>query len=301
MSEPNYVSLEDFASTFGDGNDAIPAWVHPHARTPAVLERIGLRYRLEDVLDTIVALQRADRLQAGIYASPSAMSHVYRSVLTASRTLHVAVPPAILAGTGLRMQGCFGTDGRAFLYLSTYFYDPADEGERDFMSGRFCGYIAARLVTANTMYALIADNGGIRTLVPRGLRPVLDVVLSPLSLGVKIALSRWQRACEVSVDRAGLVVCRDIDMAARALMRQTLGRKPQIDRETYLDQHRNSDTSPGRWAELLSGAPWAYKRIRAMELFVQSQIYADLTGEPVEDPIPTDELNERTTQILGVS
>ncbi len=301
MSEPNYVSLEDFASTFGVGGDATAPWVHPHARTPEMIERTGLRYRLEDVLDTVVALQRANRLQDGIYASPHAMPHVYRSVLTAARTLHIAVPPAILAGTGSKMQGCFGTDGRAFLYLSTFFFDSAEEGERLFMAGRLCGYIAAKLVTANTMYSLIADNGGIRTLVPRGLRPVLDVVLSPLSLGVKIALSRWQRACEISVDRAGLVVNQDIEMAARALMRQTLGRKPQIDKDTYLDQHRDSDTSPGRWAELLSGAPWAYKRIRAMELFAQSKLYADLTGQPVDDPLSTEELDQRTTQILGVS
>ena len=29
MSEPNYVSLEDFASHFGDDGEAIPGWVHP--------------------------------------------------------------------------------------------------------------------------------------------------------------------------------------------------------------------------------------------------------------------------------
>ncbi|MEN0060869.1 MAG: hypothetical protein AAGA48_01905 [Myxococcota bacterium] len=301
MTEPNYVSLEDFAANFGDDSDAVPGWVHPHARTPAILERLGVRYRLEDVLDTVVALQRAERLQGGIYAGPASMSHVYRSVLQSARTLHVAVPPAILAGCGMRMQGCFGTDGRAFLYLSTFFFDPADEGERLFMAGRFCGYIAAKLVTANTLYALIADNGGVRSIARRGIGPVLDVVLAPLSLGVRIALSRWQRASEVTADRAGLIVCRDIEMAAMALMRQSLGRRPLIDKETYLDQHRNSDTSPGRWAELLAGAPWVHKRIRAMELFTQSQVYAELTGEPVEDPISTEELNQRTTQILGVS
>lgn len=303
MSEPNYVSLEDFAASFGDDSASVPPWVHPDAHTPAFLETLGLRYRLEDILDTVVALQRAERLQDGVYAGPTVSPHVYKAVLHAARTLHVAVPPAILAGIGMKSQGCFGTNGRAFLYLSTFSFDPADDTERLYMAGRLCGYIAARLVTANTLYALIADNNaGIRAIARQGIGSVLDVVLAPLSLGVRIALSRWQRASEISADRAGLVVCQDADVAAMSLMRQTLGRHPGIDKETYLDQQRrHSDASPGRWTELLAGAPWIHKRIRAMELFARSEIFAEVTGQTVEDPLSTDELNQQTSQILGVS
>jgi len=300
VTQPNYVSLQDFASGFGDGSDELPAWVHPYARTE-IIDQLRIRYRLEEILDTVVAWQRAERLQDGIYAGPTTMAHVYRPVLTAARALHVAVPPAILAGTMMKSQGCFGTDGRAFLYLSTWFFDSASEAERLFVAGRLCGYIAARLVTANTVYAIIVDNGGVRSIVPAGLRSVLNLVLTPLSLLARIGLSRWQRASEISVDRAGLVVCQDLEAASFALMRQTLGHKPKIDRETYVEQARSRESSPGRFAELLAGAPWAHKRIRALELFARSQTYADLTGQAVEDPISTEELNQRTTQILGVS
>ena len=61
------------------------------------------------------------------------------------------MPPAILAGAGIRSQGCFGTDDRAFLYLSTFFFGSAEEGEERFMAGRLCGHIAARHVTASTL------------------------------------------------------------------------------------------------------------------------------------------------------
>ena len=300
MTEANYVSLQDFASSFGDDSEALPAWVHPHART-TVIDQLRLRYRLEEILDTVVAWQRAERLQDGIYAGPMTMGHIYRPVLDASRTLGVAVPPAICAATQSKLQGCFGTDGRAFLYLSTYFFEAATEAERAFVAGRSCGYIAAQLVTANTLYAIVVDNGGVRSIVPRSLRPVLSLALAPLSLLSRVALSRWQRASEISVDRAGLVVGQDVDGASMALLRQTLGHKPQVDKETYLEQARSRESSPGRWAELLAGAPWVHKRIRAMELFAGSQLYVDLTGRSVEDPISTEELNRRTTQILGVS
>ncbi len=301
MTAPSYVSLKDFAAGFGDDHDALPAWVHPDATTPALFEQIGLRYRLEDVLDTVVALQRAERLQDGVYAGPGAMASVYRDVLHAARTLQIAVPPAILAGTGLKAQGCFGTDGRAFLYLSTFFFDPASEGERLFIAGRLCGHIAARQVTANTIYSLLVDHNGLRLIARRGVGPVLDVVLAPMSLGVRLALSRWHRAAEITADRAGMLVCRDVEGAATALMRQSLGKRPDLDVATYLEQRRVAGTSPGRWTELLNGSPWTHKRMRAMELFSQSEIYAKLTDTQIDAPLDLDTLNQKTTQLLGVS
>src|SRR5262245_9562157 len=142
MTDVPYVSLKDFAATFDEGGGELPVWVHPDAAAPVVLDTLGFRPRLEDVLDTVVALQRAEWLHDGVYAGPAAMPGVYRDVLHSARTLKIAVPPAILAGAGLKAQGTFGTDGRAFLYLSTFFFDPASEGERRFMAGRLCGHIA---------------------------------------------------------------------------------------------------------------------------------------------------------------
>src|SRR5688500_7550036 len=134
MSEVPYVSLLDFAGTMGASNGSTPSWVHADVNLPQVLEQVGLRRRIEDVLDTIVALQRAEWLDDGVFAGPTAMPGVYRGILHCARPLGVAVPPAILAGCGLRSQGCFGTDDRAFLYLSTFFFDPATEGERRFLA-----------------------------------------------------------------------------------------------------------------------------------------------------------------------
>ena len=297
----HYVSLKDFAAGFAEDHEALPDWVHPDAAAPAILEQLGLRHRLEDVLDTVVALQRAERLQDGVYAGPGAMASVYRDVLEAARVLHIAVPPAILAGAGLRSQGAFGTDGRAFLYLSTFFFDPATEGERLFMAGRLCGHIAARQVTAYTLYALLVDQNGLRSMARRNVGPVLEVVLAPLSLGVRLALSRWHRAAEVTADRAGMLVCRDVEAAAWALLRQSLGKRPDFDVATFLEQRRAHEASPGRWTELLNDQPFTHKRIRAMELFARSEVYARHTGIEVEDPLDHAELDRRTTQLLGVS
>ena len=301
MNAPTYVSLQDFASSFGEDHDTLPSWVHPHASTPHLLEQLGLRHRLEDVLDTVVALQRAERLHDGVYAGPDSMVDVYRDVLEAARTLHIAVPPAILAPIPMRSQGCFGTDGRAYLSLSTWFFAGAPVPERLFLAGRLCGHIAAKQVTANTMFSLIADQSGIRQMARRSLGPVLDVILAPVSLGVRLALSRWHRSAVITNDRAGLLVSRDVEASCNALLYMALARRPEIDVSTYLGQREVHADGPGKWTELWAAEPWTHKRMRAMEIFSRSEVYARLTGEPVENPLSRDELNEQTTKLLGVS
>ncbi len=298
-----YVSLAHFASTFDAHRDEVPGWVHPDSASPLPLNQLGVRGRIEDILDTVIALQRADWLQDGVYAGPRSMSDVYRDVLTCARQLHIAVPPAILAGCGMRSQGCFGTDGRAFLYLSTFFFKPASEGERRFLAGRLCGHIAAQQVTANTLYALLVDHNGLRQVARRGVGPVLDVVLAPLSLGVRLSLSRWHRAAEITADRAGMVCAGGLEPAGHALLRLTLGTGTHIDPAVYLEQLKANGgaASPGRWTELLASEPWTHKRLRALELFSRSEVWAEVSGEPVDDPIDRETLEAGTRRILGVS
>jgi Peptidase family M48 len=303
MIDAPYVSLNDFAATFHAGGGEAPAWLHPDAGAPRLLEMAGVRHRLEDVLDTVVALQRAEWLNDGMYAGPTVMPGVYRDVLHCARTLMIAVPPAILSSGGFKSQGCFGTDGHAFLYLSAGYFESATPPERQFVAGRLCGHIAARQVTAATLYGLLADHNGVRSVARRAVGPTVDVVLAPLSVGMRLGLARWHRAAEVSADRAGLLCCGDLEMAGRALLRQALGRAPDVDVAGYLAQLRatRDPGDPGKWAELLADQPFTHKRLQALAWFARSEIYAAATGTVVESPIPADELARQTRRLLGVS
>ena len=94
-TEAPYISLADFAQSFDARTAEAPDWLFPPAAPPLPPDRLGLRFRLEDVLDTVVALQRAEWLQDGIFVGPRAMPDVHRDVLHCARVLGVAVPPAI--------------------------------------------------------------------------------------------------------------------------------------------------------------------------------------------------------------
>ena len=295
------LSLAEFAETFEHRSTAeLPVWL---AHGPLPLDVLGVRGRLEDVLDTVTSLQRADWLQDGVYVGPNAMPEAYSAVLHAARELGVAVPPAIAAGGPFSRQGIYGTDARSFLYLSTYYLAGTSEEVKRFAMGRALGHLAARQVTASTLYNLLVDQTGLRSVAKRAVGPMLEVFLAPLSLGVRMALSRWHRGAELSCDRAGLLCCRDLDAATDALLKSHLGINRHISREEYLDQLRRSghEHAPGRWTELLAEQPFTRKRLRALELFHRSQMYARLTGEPAApDALDDEALRLATARVLGV-
>lgn len=302
MTQP-YISLAEYAAGFGDHDAPLPAWLPPGATAPLALDSPAVRARVEDVLDTVVALQRADWLEDGVFVGPNTMPEVYDHVLFAARRLAVAVPPAIIAGAALSSQGIIGTDARAYLYLSTFYFGSASEVEARFLVGRFLGLSAARLVTANTLYALLVDHGGLRQMARRGVGPVLEVVLAPLSVGVRLALSRWHRFAEIAADRAGLLCCDDVDGAGRALLRMSLGGDRGIAPEAYLAQLDaiRADDSPAKFAQLLADKPWTHKRLRALHLFHRSEAFAKAGGTPAAGPLLDDEaLDAQTRELMGV-
>jgi hypothetical protein len=291
-------SLAEFASTFEQASGERPSWVHNTGQ--GALDQAALRHRVEEVLDTVVALERAAWMVDGVHAGPNALPHTWRAVLHAARTLHVAVPPVIVGGISPSAQGTFGTDSRAFLYLSTYFMDPATDGERRFLAGRLVGHVAARQVTASTLYALLVDQAGLRSAARKAVGPALEVLLAPMSLGLRLLLSRWHRTAEVSADRAGLLVCGELGAAGKALLRLSLGRTPEVSVEEYLEHLRQHGKTPGRWAELLADQPFTHKRLKALALYARSEDYVRHGGPAVAAPLSRAELDRQTDELLGV-
>jgi Zn-dependent protease with chaperone function len=294
----SFLPFAEFAASFDQASGALPSWVHGGGG--AVLEPPALRHRVEEVLDTVVALERAEWMQDGVHAGPTTLPETWRAVQHAARTLRVAVPPVVVGGISPRAQGTFGTDDRAFLYLSTFLMDAASEGERRFFAGRLVGRIAARHVTAGTLYALLVDQAGLRSAARKAVGPALEVLLAPMSLGLRLVLSRWHRASEISADRAGLVCCGDLADAGRALLRVSLGRTPEVSVEEYLSHLRDHGSSPGRWTELLADQPFTHKRLRALALYARSEDFAANGGRADGPLLSRPELDRRTDELLGV-
>lgn len=297
-------SLADFAASWREEGAVRPVWAVHTGHPLGIAEAGALRHRLEDVLETVVALQRAEWLEDGLYVGPRARPELYRDVLDCARRLRIAVPPVVISGCTMSRQGIFGTDARGALRLSTYFFNSASIAERRFLIGRLCGHVALRQVTWMSCYGLLVDQGGLKAVARRSLGPALEALLAPISFGARLALSRWHRAAELSADRAGLLCAGEIEGAGLALLRLSQGGRPRVEVQAYLDQlrHQRGGHSPGRWAELLSDTPWTHKRIQALELFRRSRMWVELGGEAAEGTLlSAGELARRSASLLRVS
>lgn len=300
MTNAPYTSLADFAATWTDRPERAPFAAWPSARAPRLPPQIA--ERVDEIVDTVVAVQRAEWLQEGAYLGPRAMPEVWRAVLDAARTLKVVVPVGIVARVGPSDQGVHGTDDRPFLLLSSAFVQTAEPTEVRFIVGRQIGHMAAQQVTARSVYRLLVDHNGIRRVARRAVGPTLEFVLAPTSLALRLALSRWHRVAELTADRAGLLVAGDLDAARKALLRCALGDAATLSVEDYLHSNRAQDPGPGRWSELLADRPWLHKRIRALELWSRSEPYVALGGTPTAQPlIDAATLERRTRALLSVS
>lgn len=307
MPDVPYPSLAEFAATWSERRegDEAPSWLHPAASPLAFVEGVRLKHELEALIDTVVAVQRGDWLQDGVWVGPRAMGAAYRDLLECSRTLGIAVPPAVVSGSAPSRQGVFGTDARAFLHLSSFFLAGAAPAERKFVIGRLCGHVAAHQVTWVTSRALLVDQGGLRQIARRVLGPALEILLAPISFGANLALSHWHRAAEISADRAGLVCTGDLEGARRAMLRIALGVRPEMSPDEYLEQLRSvqDSASPAKWAEILSSQPWMHKRMLALELFASSAVWVELGGDPLPNRtlLSREALAVETDRLLKVS
>lgn len=275
-------------------------WSHPLGTTPSGLP---IRAGVEELIDTVTAIQRAEWLEDGVYLGPNVFASVFHDLHACARVLGVQLPPAIISPIPARSQQVLGTDSRAFLHLSSFFVRTAPTDERRFLLGRLLGPIATRTVTAHSLYGLLVDDGGLRTLARRTLGPTVEVVLTPASFATRLLLSRSERAAEISHDRAGMLCAGSVDAAGRALLRMALGVTPDVAPEAYLAQlDASASRSPGRWTELFSSSPWTHTRIRALHTFAESAAWSRATGEtPPPDALSDDALNRAIDALLRAS
>ena len=193
---------------------------------------------------------------------------LYENVVDCAETLDVAPPTVYVSQNPVLNAGTYGTDTEAFIILNSALVDKFDETELKFVLGHECGHLQNNHVVYHTAAQFLAQ--GVVSFVRWAVAPA------------QVALSAWSRRGEITCDRAGLLCCRDEEVAYNSIMKIAVGSDKlmeEVDLEEYMLQLEDLQSGLGRVKEYFEDHPYLPKRIRALKLFADSEYYRNAIGE----------------------
>jgi Zn-dependent protease with chaperone function len=138
-----------------------------------------------------------------------------------------------------------------------------DEQELGFILGHEMGHVALGHTWLNTILGGMAG------------------IPSPFGAAVILAFAFrwWNRACEFSADRAGLLACGSLQKGISALVKLTMGGQPLSTQAFTAAMARidaEDDTLAGQLQELMASHPMLIRRINALQAYAATPEYARL-------------------------
>ncbi|GAC1352641.1 MAG: hypothetical protein NVSMB1_17560 [Polyangiales bacterium] len=196
-------------------------------------------------------------------------------------TLYICQNPSLNAGT-------FGTNEDAFILMNGSVVDHFSDAEILDILGHECGHIQNNHVVYLTTLHFLTN--------------VVNAFIGWFTYPATIALKAWSRRAEITCDRAGLLVCRDLNVSMKGLMKLALGSKKLYDElnlDAYLEQFEDGKKGVGRVTELWATHPYLPKRVQALKVFSETALYRKAAGLG-DGGITMEECDARTHEIIKV-
>ncbi len=279
---------------------AAPPYAHPVDKwIISALNATPVKAVTTKAVDTLVDWSFGYQLAESTAVDRRSFPDLFEILVRSADALDIATPHAVARHNeqlGLFNAFTAGTDDYAFISISTALCRFFTTEELHFIIGHECGHIAAGHVLYHTLAAILAGEIAAR-LGPLG--PLLQ-----LTLGVPLAA--WSRRSEVTADRAGLICCGDIEIAERALLRVVTGMADveRVDIDDYLRRFRQvtEHHKLGQWQALFKNHPMIPRRIIALRLFAESELYYEVSGKSPpagKRLLNRDDLNKRVSEIIA--
>lgn len=222
-----------------------------------------------------ISLNFGQMLASSIPIDQYSFPDLFEVLAHCARTLNIPIPHAVArSANGALNAGTAGTDEYHFIMITANLCQEFTREEAGFVIGHECGHIAASHMLYHTMVRVLTEAASLR----------MGIIGELLRLTAGIPLMAWSRRSEVTADRAGLLCCGDIAVAERALVRLVAGAADikRVDIEDYLRKSRSMEDfhSLGMARELMSTHPMIARRVEALRMFANSELYYDLTGKP---------------------
>ena len=235
-------------------------------------------------------------LGTSVKVGPNQFPRIYNLARDCALTLGIPTPQVYIVPNIASINAAtYGTDEDAFIMIHAAAIDHLSDEELRFVIGHECGHIQNNhVVYLTTLYRLhqILQAAG----------SVVGVVLMPFILPATLALQSWARAAEITCDRAGLLCCRNPSVAMNSFVKLAVGSRKLFDEmniDAYLDQLKEArGDGVGRVSELQRSHPYLTKRIEALRVFADSELYHRAVG--LAGGYDRPELEKRTQDVIKV-
>jgi Zn-dependent protease with chaperone function len=177
-------------------------------------------------------------------------------------TLHIPVPQIYIVNSPVLNAATYGTNEESFIMVHSALIDHYTDEELLTVIGHECGHIHNSHVVYLTALHYLTRMAGV--FVRWAVEPAL------------IALRAWSRRAEITCDRAGMLCCKNEQVSARALTKLVLGSKKlyeEFNIDAFLEQYSEGNDGIGKYMEVFATHPWLPKRVLAMRVFAESEIY----------------------------
>ena len=266
------------------GVDSTPLYAHPiDEGIIRTLNATPVKAVINKAIDSMVSFQFGHNLARGIFITQKSFPDLFEVLSHCAKTLGIPIPHAVAEHREDSLFNAFtaGTDEYAFIVISSTLCQYFTKEEACFVIGHECAHIAAGHIVYHTLAQVLTG----------AITPYLGFIGDILRATAGVPLLAWSRRSEITADRAGLLCCGDIAVAEQALLRLVTGLADvdRVDIDDYLHRYKGVEKfheASNKFNELLASHPQIPKRIEALRLFANSELYYSLSGKPK----PTDEV-----------
>ncbi|NES24922.1 MAG: M48 family metallopeptidase [Symploca sp. SIO3E6] len=273
--ERNYLGFQEYIYRTDRKAWGTSLYAHPVEKWIVVaLSPLRVKAVINEAIETFVRVQFRPNLTSSVVIDWNTFPDHFETLNHCTKTLGIPFPLAVVQqDNDANIAYSAGIDEYAFISISSDLYERFSEQEARFIIGRECGHIA----NGNMFYHTLA------TVLIEEYLGKFDPLIELLGRIAGAPLMAWSRRSEVTADRAGLLCCQDIDSARRALLKveKGLSELDWVDIKGYLENSEEiiTDDHTAQLRDSLESKPQFLKRIKALELFSESELYYILSGQ----------------------
>ncbi len=283
-----YVARKKTERAGGDEAEAGPAYAYFwDKKTRQTFETMKpIEMAVSSAVRTYKNVWRSQLLGSGVKVSDRQFPRIQRIAQQCADTLQIPVPTLYIVNHPTLNAATYGTNEESFIMVHSALVDHYSDEELLTVIGHECGHIHnSHVVYLTTLHILTR---------------VLGAFASWIWQPAVLALLAWSRRAEITCDRAGMLCSKSDLTSARALTKLALGSRKlyeEFNIEAFLEQYEEGKEGIGKYMEAFASHPYLPKRVLAMRVFAESDLYKKALGAG-DGGLTMKEVDDRVAALL---